>query len=146
MSSARHGPAQDWSSSAEASPEGGRPSVFSCPECHGVLSKTGPDDLPRFVCRVGHAHDPESLLSEQATDTEKAIWSAVRALEERASFARKLELRARGLGDHAAERQFADHATEAERQAAVVRAATSVDVAAARTKPGGDPPPSHDSE
>jgi two-component system chemotaxis response regulator CheB len=122
MPSRLTGPVQKWSSSAEASPEGGQPSVFSCPECHGVLAKTGPDDLPRFVCRVGHAYDPETLLSEQGDQAEKAIWTAIRSTEELLSLTRKLEFRARSLGDKAKEESLARQAAETERHAKALRA------------------------
>lgn len=122
MSARSRGPAQEWSSSAEASPEGGQPSVFSCPECHGVLAKTGPDDLPRFACRVGHAYDPETLLSEQGDQAEKAIWTAIRSTEELLSLTRKLEMRARSLGDKAKEETLARKAAGTERHAKALRA------------------------
>jgi two-component system chemotaxis response regulator CheB len=130
MPSRTIGPAQDWSSATE-SPEGGAPSVYSCPECGGVLWNTGPDDLPRFVCRVGHAYDPESLLAEEQMASEKQMWAALRSLEERASLARKLLIRARALGHSAAEKRFASHLADTERQAAPFRAAL---------EPGGGSP------
>lgn len=142
MPSRKSGPTQDWSSSKE-SPEGGAPSVFSCPECHGVLWNTGPDDLPRFVCRVGHAYDPESLLAEQLTQYEQQMWAALRAAEECLSLARKLETRARAIGQPDAGKRLAGHVTEAERQAATLRSmleprGESTQAPAARTEPSGD--------
>lgn len=114
------GPTQDWSPSTE-SPEGGAPSVYSCPECGGVLWNRGPDDVPRFVCRTGHAYDPESLLSEQSIAAEQAMWASLRALEERLSLTRKLEARARVLGDRTAESRLAQKAAEAEPLAQEIR-------------------------
>jgi two-component system chemotaxis response regulator CheB len=137
MSSRPQGPAQDWSSPGEASPEGGRPSVFSCPECHGVLAQTGPDDLPRFVCRVGHAYDPESLLSEQGVVGEQAVWAAIRSVEERASMADKLSLRAGAVGDHETAKRFASEAKAAREQSVVLR--TALDVTADRSPVDSSP-------
>ncbi|HET9598194.1 MAG TPA: chemotaxis protein CheB [Anaeromyxobacteraceae bacterium] len=127
MPSRKTSPPQDWSSPAEASPEGGRPSVYSCPECHGVLAKTGPDDMPRFVCRVGHAYDPESLLAEDRTAAEQAMWAAIRSAEELLSLTRKLALRARAIGDKPGEEQLSYESSRAERQVRTLRAAVDHD-------------------
>jgi two-component system chemotaxis response regulator CheB len=91
------GPIQDWSSSTE-SPEGGSPSV-----------------------RTGHAYDPESLLSEQSVAMEQAIWASLRSAEERLSLARKLEARARAMGDRVAGSRLAQQVAQAEPQAQAIR-------------------------
>lgn len=85
------------------------------------LWNRGPDDVPRFVCRTGHAYDPESLLSEQSIAAEQAMWASLRALEERLSLTRKLEARARALGDRTAESRLAQKAAEAEPLALEIR-------------------------
>jgi len=120
MPDPRRGPSQDWSSPSE-SPEAGSPSVYGCPECGGVLWNAGPSDLPRLVCRVGHAYDPESLLSQQITASDQAMWKALRALEEQASLARKLELRARSIGDQRAQGRFGEMAAAADRYSRLLR-------------------------
>ncbi len=138
MPSHKTGPRQDWSSPTE-SPEGGAPSVYACPECSGVLWNIGPDDLPRFVCRVGHAYDPESLLAELQVESEKETWAALRATEERLSLARKLEARARALGHSDAEKRLAGHVAEAQRQAGVIRSALALQGSSTPAR-GTDPP------
>ncbi|HEV2149258.1 MAG TPA: chemotaxis protein CheB [Longimicrobiaceae bacterium] len=65
----------------------GSPSGYTCPECHGALWALQEGELVRYRCRVGHAFSPETLLSEQATAMEAALWAALQALEERASLA-----------------------------------------------------------
>lgn len=127
MIARREGPPQDWSSPAEASPEGGFPSVYSCPECHGVLAKVGPDDLPRFVCRVGHAYDLLTLLDEDETAAEQAIWTAIRADEERLSLSRKVHERAQAIGDREQEQALARRVADAERRVARLRSALDQD-------------------
>jgi two-component system chemotaxis response regulator CheB len=73
----------------------GKPSVFGCPECGGVLWEIHQGGLLRFRCRVGHAYTAQHLKAEQRQVIESALWAALRALEERASLFRRLATRAR---------------------------------------------------
>ena len=68
----------------------GKPSVFACPECHGVLWELRDGDLVRFRCRVGHSYGTESLVSELSGASEAALWAAMRALEEKAAMHRRI--------------------------------------------------------
>jgi two-component system chemotaxis response regulator CheB len=68
----------------------GKPSVFACPECHGVLWELKNGRLVRFRCRVGHSFGPESLSLELSLAGEAALWAAMRALEEKAAMQRRL--------------------------------------------------------
>ena len=68
----------------------GRPSVFACPECHGVLWELKDGKLVRFRCRVGHSYGAESLTRELSMASESALWAAVRALEEKAALQRRV--------------------------------------------------------
>jgi two-component system chemotaxis response regulator CheB len=73
----------------------GTPSGFACPDCGGALWELREGELIRFRCRVGHAWTANSLLAEQSEGIESALWTAFRALEERAA-----------LCDRIAERQW----------------------------------------
>jgi two-component system, chemotaxis family, protein-glutamate methylesterase/glutaminase len=73
----------------------GVPSVFACPECHGVLWELRDKELVRFRCRVGHTYGPDSLTKELSAASERALWAAMRALEEKASLQRRV---ADGMG------------------------------------------------
>jgi two-component system chemotaxis response regulator CheB len=60
----------------------GKPSIYACPECHGVLLQRDEGTSIRFRCHTGHAYSPDSLLAEFNIKTEENLWSAIRALEE----------------------------------------------------------------
>ncbi|HSU14813.1 chemotaxis protein CheB [Longimicrobium sp.] len=99
----------------------GRPSGFSCPECHGVLWEIQDGELVRFRCRVGHAFGPETLLAEQTQEVETALWTAFQALKERAAFARKMAKKMESRGNEFSRRRFMDQAAEADQRASVIR-------------------------
>lgn len=60
----------------------GEPSVYACPECHGVLLQLKEGNNTRFRCHTGHAYSVDSLLAEFTEKTEDTLWSAIRAIEE----------------------------------------------------------------
>lgn len=60
----------------------GQPSMFACPECHGVLLQLKDANSPRFRCHTGHAYSIDSLCAEFDEKIEESLWNAVRALDE----------------------------------------------------------------
>ncbi len=68
----------------------GIPSVFACPECHGILWELKDEKMVRFRCRIGHSYGTESLNEELSAASETALWAAVRALEEKAALSRRV--------------------------------------------------------
>jgi two-component system chemotaxis response regulator CheB len=70
--------------------EPGDPAELVCPICQGVLSEAQPGLFGHFRCHVGHAFTLQSLVHEQSEELERALWAAVRALEESASLSRRL--------------------------------------------------------
>jgi hypothetical protein len=75
----------------------GNPSVFACPECHGVLWELREGNLVQFRCRVGHSYGSDSLVMELSQASEAALWAALRALEEKAAMQRRI---AEGMGSN----------------------------------------------
>jgi len=114
----------------------GQPSVFTCPECHGTLWQVEERELMRFRCRVGHAYSSETLLAEQGTSLEAALWTALRALEESAALARRLAQRASERGQRRTAERFAQQSTATETRASIVRNALLLKSAADAS--GGD--------
>jgi two-component system chemotaxis response regulator CheB len=98
----------------------GQPSPFGCPECGGVLWERADDTLARYRCRVGHAYSPETLLAAQTEAHEAALWSALRALEEKAQLTRRLVDRAESQLLHGAATRFRAVVADAEEHIAVV--------------------------
>jgi two-component system, chemotaxis family, protein-glutamate methylesterase/glutaminase len=68
----------------------GTASVYSCPDCGGVLQERQDGSMLRFRCQVGHAFSVKSLLSEQPEVLERALWVALKTLRERAHLAQRL--------------------------------------------------------
>jgi two-component system chemotaxis response regulator CheB len=100
----------------------GTPSVFSCPECHGTLWEADDAGILRFRCRVGHAYSPDSMLAAQTDSVDRALWAALRSLEERVALTRRLSDRARRRNNQWVASAFDDRALAAEEHAGVVRA------------------------
>lgn len=97
----------------------GTPSVFACPECHGVLWELKNGKIVRFRCRVGHSYSQDSLASELSQSCEAALWAAMRALEEKAALQRRV---ADSLSQgHASARRLRDQSSADEVSARVIR-------------------------
>jgi two-component system chemotaxis response regulator CheB len=98
----------------------GTPSGFTCPECHGALWEIEDGDLLRFRCRVGHAYSLDSLHSAQSEAVEAALWSAMLALKERSTLARRMAKNARHRGQVRTADRYEARAEESDRQAALL--------------------------
>jgi two-component system chemotaxis response regulator CheB len=79
----------------------GETTVYSCPDCGGVLWEDNDSNVLNFRCHQGHRYAPESLLIDQSENIENALWSAARALMERATLHRQLATRMRDGGQPA---------------------------------------------
>jgi two-component system, chemotaxis family, protein-glutamate methylesterase/glutaminase len=112
----------------------GPPTSLTCPECDGPLWQVEEGDLARYRCRVGHGYSEDSLIVEQGTAVEAALWSALEALEERAEFLKRV------AGRHGDRRpnlrdRFEGAATDALQRAELIRRALGT---------SGEPPPALD--
>lgn len=77
----------------------GKPSTFACPDCSGVLWEISGSHPLRYRCHTGHGYSLRSLAHTQCTNTDKALWSAFRALQEREELLRALATASRQDGD-----------------------------------------------
>jgi two-component system chemotaxis response regulator CheB len=108
-------------SKVHATDHPGAPSGFTCPECHGVLWELNEGDVLRFRCRVGHAYGVETLLSEQEDSLEAALWTALKALEERASLAQRMARRMEERAQHSLALRYHEQREEVTLRAEVIR-------------------------
>jgi two-component system, chemotaxis family, protein-glutamate methylesterase/glutaminase len=70
--------------------EWGEPSLYACPECHGVLLQLKEGSNVRFRCHTGHAYSLETLLAEFTERTEETLWNAIRSMEETVLLLRRM--------------------------------------------------------
>lgn len=110
----------------------GEPSPYSCPECGGVLWELRDGEMLRFRCRVGHAYTSDVLAADQSDTIERALWTALRALEEQAALKRRLAERARARGKLATVAQLEQRVRELNEQADQVRSLLLIGVGAER--------------
>ena len=99
----------------------GKLSIFTCPECHGTLWEADNRGIVRFRCRVGHVYSAESMLDAQTDSVDRALWTALRSLEERAALTHRLAERARARRHNWVARTFEERALAADGHAAVIR-------------------------
>lgn len=111
-------PAEDFIKSVE---QLGKLSAFTCPDCHGTLWELRDGELVRYRCHVGHAFSSDSLEAEQSEALESALWSALRALEEKMALTRRMARRARERNNPLAANSFEIKARVAEQHAQMLR-------------------------
>ena len=99
----------------------GSRTTLTCPECHGTLWRIHDNQMLRFRCHVGHAYTAECLVADQQEASDKALWVALRSLEESHTLALRMAARARDEQDEATRRRFETRARKAEENASIIR-------------------------
>lgn len=94
---------------------------FTCPECHGVLSRLHNDKIVRYRCHTGHAYSVDALMAALTEKIEDGLYNAIRGIDESIMLLNH-------LGDHCAEANkpklaslYFKKAKEAEERAQLVR-------------------------
>jgi two-component system chemotaxis response regulator CheB len=100
-------------------------SGFICPECGGPLYHAREHTADNYDCLGGHRWSPESLLEEQAANVERAMWLAIRSLDERRRLTERLAESARNRGYSISAARFRVAAEAAALAANALRNATS---------------------
>lgn len=99
----------------------GSPSTFVCPECKGSLWEIGGAKPVRYRCHTGHAFTLRTLQHAQSIDTEDALWSALRALQEKRLLLEKMAEQCRLDGDEQQAAQLDADARQVERHSTTLR-------------------------
>ena len=68
----------------------GAPSIFTCPDCGGVLFELHDKQPVRYRCHTGHAFSLRTLAYTQEQVTDQALWTSLRSLQEKESILRRL--------------------------------------------------------
>jgi two-component system chemotaxis response regulator CheB len=97
------------------------PSVFACPDCHGTLWEVQEGELLRFRCRVGHSFSAESMIEVHDESTERALWAALRSLEENAEVSTRMAKRALQRNHPLTAQRYSERAQAACANAEVLR-------------------------
>jgi two-component system chemotaxis response regulator CheB len=95
--------------------------MIVCPDCGGPMWEFRDQEFKHFQCRVGHKFSPESFLANHAETLERALWVAVRTLEERSSLTREMANVARHTSSESIIQKFENEAEEAARNAEIIR-------------------------
>ncbi|MGL4960250.1 MAG: chemotaxis protein CheB [Inquilinus sp.] len=110
-------------------------SVFTCPDCGGVMWELQDGDTLRYRCHIGHAYSPASFGSAMSAEVVQAMETALRTLEERGRMLRRLDKQAVRQGHSSSAKLWSDRADVFGRQAAAIRAALlQIQAAAARPR------------
>jgi two-component system chemotaxis response regulator CheB len=88
----------------------GKPSLYTCPECHGSMVRIHEGSIDRFRCHTGHGFSARALADNGSTQVEKTLWAALAQLEEHRMILRELAQAAQGETAEAARysRRLAD--------------------------------------
>jgi two-component system, chemotaxis family, protein-glutamate methylesterase/glutaminase len=93
---------------------------FTCPICHGPLTETLKEDFLQFSCKLGHILSPQSLTQQQADEIERALWTAIRALDDRVATMRRIRENVRKR-DPSQGDSFEEKAVQAEKDVILLR-------------------------
>jgi two-component system chemotaxis response regulator CheB len=108
---------------------------YRCPECGGGMWEIDEGPFGGFVCHVGHAFSADSMLTLQGDEAERALWRAVRLLEEQAAMNERLASRLEAHGTSHSNTRLRGRARQALEDAGVIRAMLE-----GALEPGADDP------
>lgn len=99
----------------------GKRSVFSCPDCNGMLWELSEGKHLQYACHVGHSFTGSILSESKNLSVEHSLWSAVRALKEAAALQEHLAERSAQNGRTAAAKVHRKNATQKHEEAKLVQ-------------------------
>jgi two-component system chemotaxis response regulator CheB len=95
--------------------------VYTCPDCGGVMWQAEEAPPLKFRCHVGHAYAPEMLLGLKSEELESALWACVRLLREKSTLSRQMAARSPNGGNRSLAERIEEQAELDERHARVIR-------------------------
>jgi two-component system chemotaxis response regulator CheB len=99
----------------------GKPSRFTCPECHGTLWEIEDGSMLRYRCHVGHAYAADTVLASQSEEIDRLLGTLLRSHQERAALARRMADHERNNGRTRLADLLASRAGDYEEDAELVR-------------------------
>lgn len=99
----------------------GLPSEFSCPDCGGRLWQTENRIPKHYICEVGHSFNRQALLEGQDHEVERALYVAMRTLQERSRMLERMLVEERAQGNNGVDSSLDDRAAEARESAEAIR-------------------------
>ncbi|HEX9442616.1 MAG TPA: chemotaxis protein CheB, partial [Candidatus Binatia bacterium] len=99
----------------------GARTTYTCPVCSGSIWRIGAEEPMRFRCHTGHSFTAGPFFAEQTAYLEQTLWSAVKTLEEKVTFARQLAARMRERGENDAAKKYDAYAAQVDREVGQVR-------------------------
>lgn len=99
----------------------GKPSTYTCPDCGGTLWEIEEEKILRFKCHVGHAFGAGTLQAMQSEVLEEALWTAVRALQEKAMLSERMAARMRDRHQALAAQSLEQEAEAAKQRSTIIR-------------------------
>jgi two-component system, chemotaxis family, protein-glutamate methylesterase/glutaminase len=94
---------------------------FVCPDCDGPIFEETTEGMTQFACAIGHRFSPESFSEAHRDALERALWIAVRTLENRKQIHSLLGERAKAQGDKAGFNNMEEIAAAAESDMALIK-------------------------
>jgi two-component system chemotaxis response regulator CheB len=95
---------------------------LTCPDCHGAIWEVRDGSVVQFNCRVGHSYSPASMVDAHSESLERAMWAALRSLEENIALTRKLVDYSRSRRREKAADVYQQQVREKEKHALVLHA------------------------
>jgi len=101
----------------------GSRSIFTCPDCGGVMWELQDGGRMRYRCHLGHSYSAASLGDAMSGEVLQAMETALRALNERSRMLRRLGEQAEDQDQPHSARLWTERAEAFSRQAEVIRSA-----------------------
>ncbi len=99
----------------------GTRTTYTCPECNGSIWQIDKSEPLRFRCHTGHSFTADTFLAEQTLNLEKALWSAIRIMEDKVMFFRQMSERMGSYNLQSAAAKYEEHAKSLDAEVSLIR-------------------------